>query len=433
MAITREQNERLVRVEGDAPMGKLLRENYWVPACLMAQLVPGGDPIRVRLFGRDHVAFRADDGRIGFFDERCPHRGASLVLAHNDGCSLRCIFHGWRIDVSGKVVEVPTQAQHAEAFAERVPVKKYPTHEGGGIVWVWLGSNEASPFPDLPFTIVPESQVWMTVTKAQCNWMQGVETTLDSAHVGTLHESYLTQLKADREKADLEKDPEKGARSTHALANLAPRYEIDITPYGLDAVALRPLEDGNTYVRTTRYIMPFISLTPFGEPDVPAVLFITSPIDDTHHNLFYGTWSLTRDLDAASVPDFMSFAIGNRPFDQQNFGGFSAGRDQNFGQDREAMRAGHYSGMVGNLLQEDMVTQASMGPIVDRTRDFLSSSDIAIVQGRKILLEALDDFEAGRVPRGTNPDVDLREIIPQNLVIPDGMERRNFSLAEATR
>jgi phthalate 4,5-dioxygenase oxygenase subunit len=77
VAITREQNELLVRVEGDAPMGRLLKENYWIPACLSAQLPAGGDPRRVRLFGKDHVAFRATDGRVGFLDERCPHRGAS--------------------------------------------------------------------------------------------------------------------------------------------------------------------------------------------------------------------------------------------------------------------------------------------------------------------------------------------------------------------
>jgi phthalate 4,5-dioxygenase oxygenase subunit len=427
MAMTHEQNERLVRIEGDAPMGRLLRENYWVPACLSTQLVAGGDPHRVRLFGKDHVAFRAQDRRIGMFDERCPHRGASLVLAHNDGCALRCIFHGWKIDVSGSVVDVPTQAINPQAFAERVPVRKYPTHEGGGIVWAWLGESEAPPFPDLPFTIVPEGQVWMTVTKAYCNWMQGVETTLDSAHVGTLHETYITRLQKARE-ADQTKD--ESERTTHSLSNLAPSYELDVTPYGLDAVALRPLPNGETYMRTTRYIMPFISLTPFGEPDVPAVLFITSPIDDYHHNLFYGVWSLTRELGPEKIPDFMSFAVGDLPYEIDNFGRFTGGRDDNFGQDREAMRKGHYSGMVGNLLQEDMVTQTSMGPIVDRTRDYLSSSDIAIVQVRKILLQAVDDFEAGKRPRGADPSVDLREVVPQNMVIPAGQSRKILATSE---
>ena len=122
-------------------MGALMREHYWIPAALPAQLVADGAPVRVRLLGRDYVAFRATDGRIGFFDEGCPHRGTSLVLARNEECGLRCIFHGWKIDVAGTVVDVPTHSPNPEAFAAKVPVAHYPTHEGGGIVWVWLGSG----------------------------------------------------------------------------------------------------------------------------------------------------------------------------------------------------------------------------------------------------------------------------------------------------
>ena len=118
--VTREENELLTRVEGDAPMGALLREHYWIPALVSTQLLADGAPVRVRLLGRDHVAFRATDGRVGFLDEGCPHRGTSLALARNEECGLRCIFHAWKIDVSGKVVDVPTHSPNAEAFAAKV-------------------------------------------------------------------------------------------------------------------------------------------------------------------------------------------------------------------------------------------------------------------------------------------------------------------------
>jgi phthalate 4,5-dioxygenase oxygenase subunit len=413
MSITKEQSDLLARVEGDAPMGTMLRENYWIPACLSSQLVADGAPLRVRLFGKDHVAFRATDGRAGLFDERCPHRGASLVLARNEGNGLRCIFHGWKFDVSGKVVEVPTQATRPEEFAAKIPLKHYPVHEAGGIAWVWLGSKAAPKFPDLPFTVVPDSRVWMTVTKAYCNWLQGVEGTLDSAHVGTLHESYITRLRDIRTQ---EKD--KGERSTHALDNLAPRYEIKRTPYGLDAVALRPLPDGGTYVRTTPYIMPFVALTPFGEPDVPAVIFITSPIDDYHHNLFYGAWSLSQDIDPGKLPDFMKFSYGGLPYDPANYGRLTGDRDHNYGQDRAAMKNGHATGFVGSILQEDMVVQTSMGPITDRTLEHLSSGDAAIVQLRRVLLECLDDMAAGRALPGAGAERDFRNAVPANIVLP---------------
>jgi phthalate 4,5-dioxygenase oxygenase subunit len=412
--LTAQQNERLVRVEGEAPMGKLMREHYWIPALLSSQIVADSTPQRVRLLGKDYVAFRATDGRVGFFDERCPHRGVSLALARNEKCGLRCIFHGWKIDVSGKVVDVPTHTPDPELFAARVKVNHYPVHEGGGIVWVWLGAKAAPTFPELPFTVLPASRVWMTVTKAYCNWLQGVEATIDTAHIGTLHEAYIARR---RDKGD--------QANTANLAALAPRYECRKTAYGLDAAGLREMPDGSTYVRTTRYFMPFVAITPGGS-EVPGVIFIASPIDDYHHNMFFGTWSRTGDINnGKDVPAFMSDVIGDLPYDPHNFGRFTAGRDAAYGQNRAAMKDGHFSGFTGNLLQEDMVTQASMGPIVDRTLDHLSSSDVAIVRAQQMLLRSLEDMEEGRMPPGAGDNLDWRNVVPDNMLIPAGKDADN--------
>ena len=388
-------------------MGRLMREHYWIPACVSSQLVADGTPLRVRLLGTDYVAFRDSAGRIGFLDERCPHRGVSLALARNEECGLRCIFHGWKIDVTGRVVDVPTHSPNPEAFAATVRVNRYPTHEGGGIVWVWLGDRPAPRFPELPFTVVPARRVWMTISESQCNWLQGVEATIDSAHIGTLHAAYMAPSR------------EAGNRlSTFTLDNLAPRYEVERKPYGLDASAHRPQADGSVYVRTTRYIMPFVSLTPFTDR-VPGVVFIVSPVDDTHHNLLYGIWSPTWDInDGEHVPVIMESSLGTLSYDPHHYTRVSAGRDQNYGQDREAMQRGHFSGFRGNLLQEDVVAQMSMGPIVDRTLDHLSSSDVAIVYARQMLLGALDDAAAGRLPPGAGSDLDFRDVVPANAVIP---------------
>jgi hypothetical protein len=315
--------------------------------------------------------------------------------------------------VSGKVTEVPTQASRADEFAAKVKVNHYKTYEGGGIVWVWLGNQAAAPkFPELPFTAMPENQVWMTITRANCNWLQGMEGTIDSAHVGTLHRSYIDRLVA------------KGDRTnTISREVLAPRYEVERTPYGIAATAVRPLADGSEYVRTTPYIMPFVTFTPGGE-EAPVVIFITSPIDDTHHNLFYGTWSKTKSInDLTKTPDIMGPIVGNLPHDPHNFGRFTGNRDGNFGQSREAMKEGHFSGFIGNLLQEDMVVQASMGPIVDRTLDHLSSADAAVIHARNVLLEALDDMEAGRTPRASGDNRDFRDVLPTNLLVPPGATR----------
>ncbi|MDB5444969.1 MAG: phthalate 4,5-dioxygenase, partial [Phenylobacterium sp.] len=87
--ISQEENDLLTLVERDAPMGQMMRQNHWIPAIRAGALEADGAPIRVRLFGEDFVAFRATDGRVGFFDEHCPHRGVSLALARNEDCALR--------------------------------------------------------------------------------------------------------------------------------------------------------------------------------------------------------------------------------------------------------------------------------------------------------------------------------------------------------
>src|SRR5579875_3093499 len=99
----------MTRVEGDAPLGRLMRGHYWVPFALSSNLVAGDAPTPVRLFGDNFVAFRARDGRVGFLDELCPHRRASLLLARHEGDGLRCIYHGWKVSAEGDLMECPTQ------------------------------------------------------------------------------------------------------------------------------------------------------------------------------------------------------------------------------------------------------------------------------------------------------------------------------------
>jgi nitrite reductase/ring-hydroxylating ferredoxin subunit len=384
--ITHEEDELLTRVEGAAPMGRLMRENYWIPFALSAHLVPGDGPMPVRLFGENFVAFRAEDGRIGFFDELCPHRRASLVLGRIEGNAVRCLYHGWKIDVSGCVVECPTQAVRPEQFAASVPVAHFPVHESGGLVWVWLGQAEAPPFPELPF-----AGDWvhsnLCVSRIPCNWLQGIEGSIDSAHVGLLHGTWL------RESAKVE-----GYGNLNVAVEELPTYETEPAPYGMRAAALRRNGDGRTYVRVTQYFMPLVTVVPVGR-GLPrdGTLFIISPVDDTHHLLFFGYFSDTPvkppeelgGMDPAYVPD------------PQDFIGLRGDRLNRWGQDRDLMNAGHLTGFGRTLLEEDGAVQASMGPILDRTKEHLSSTDVAVVHARRILLEALRAAEAGELPPGS--------------------------------
>jgi phenylpropionate dioxygenase-like ring-hydroxylating dioxygenase large terminal subunit len=385
--VTGAENELLTRIEGDAAMGRLMRENYWIPFALSSQLVHGEAPAQVRLFGENYIAFRAEDGRIGLFDELCPHRRASLALARIEGNGLRCIYHGWKLDVSGCVVEAPTQVVRPEQFAARVRVIHFPVREAGGLAWAWLGGADAPAFPDLPFAGEHEANSFWSVSRVPCNWLQGVEGTLDSAHLGLLHRTWMGETAKLADYANI----------GFALDE-PPTYRTEDTSYGMRAAALRRKTDGCTYVRITEYFMPLVTLVPAGRGQPrDGSMFVVSPVDDTHHLLFYGYFSDR----PTQPPEELGAASPGFARDPRDYAALRGDRSTRWGQDRELMRAGHFTGFGRTLLEEDVVVQTSMGPILDRSGENLSASDVAVSRARRILLDALNAAAAGALPPGS--------------------------------
>jgi phthalate 4,5-dioxygenase oxygenase subunit len=405
--LSREDNDLLTRVEGDAPMGRMLRDSYWMPFLRSQRLERDGAPVRVRLLGHNYVAYRASDGRVGFLDEHCPHRGASLLLARNEDCALRCIFHGWKIDVSGTVVETPNEGNNPERFAASVPVRWFPVREAGGLLWVWLGERDKpAKFPDFEFTALPEDHLFTSYTPIDCNWLQGVEATLDSAHVGLLHQSWASR---------------KLGKSQLMNQSLAPRYEFAKRPYGMCAAALRTMEDGSCYARVGEFVMPFYMFV--GTSNVEAgdrLLFISVPVDDTHSILFFIRYSLA---DRGPITTGAGFPLPEG-VDFDHFAPLNGDATNAWGQDRDAMKAGHFTGFTDNLIKEDVVVQVSMGPIADRSKEFLSSSDLAVVHGRRLLLDALRGWQKGIRPMGTDSAIEFDKIRADAGIIPAGANWR---------
>ena len=402
--LSKEDNALLTRVEGDAPMGRMLRDWFWMPAIRAARLKPNDAPTRLRLFGENFVVFRAEDGRVGFMDEGCPHRGVSLALARNENNTLTCIFHGWKFDLSGKLLEVPNEAVHPEQFAARVPVKAYPTREAGGLVWVYLGSNDTPPrFTDLEFTGFEAENMVLGSCTIDCNWVQGLDAALDSAHVALLHQSYVGRM----------------AGTLSLTARAPPSYEIERTPYGLRAAAIRALPDGQRLVRITTFVMPFYGLTASNSyEDKNRTAIIAVPIDDTHTRQWYVRFN------SSGGPCDRGFAVGMLDYDVDNFAPIRGSADQHWGQNRAAMHNGHFSGFAGNHFVEDTTVQVSMGAIVDRNKEFLTSSDLAIVQVRRTLLAAVRGYLEGKPPLGTGPDAALGEIQSRSKVLEEGEDWR---------
>ena len=410
--LTREENDLLTRVGPGAPMGDMLRE-YWVPACRAAKLEPEGAPERVRLFGENFVAFRGSDGRIGFIAEACPHRCTSMALARNEGDGLRCIFHGWKISLEGKCVDTPTEpADRRERFAELVPVRSHPVREAGGLVWVYLGRQATPPrFPDFEFTGLPDGHVIPRRGLLHANWLQGLEALLVSAHVSFLHRAQLAPA------PDAQFRREVG----YIRDNGAPVFEFVDRPYGFTEGAIREQPDGNAYARIREVALPFFSFIPFS-PGGPAVVVCAIPVDDEWTAQWYISFDVHKPLDPSWMTQFNRDA-GDPDFFNSDMGG----PETLWNQDRAAMKAGHWSGIVGHgNAYEDFVVQESMGPIVDRTREFLGTCDVVIVRARRQLLDGVRRFQATGQTPFTGKDVDFARIRAISFAYPKGQDWRQI-------
>jgi len=363
--LSREENERLCRVGPGTPMGQLMRR-YWIPAAMSTELV-AGTPKRIRLLGESFVAFRGDDGEVAVLDELCPHRGASLVLARTEGCELRCLYHGWKIDRSGAVTEMPAEPE-GSAFVEKVRTASYPVYESAGIVWTYFGAPvPAPPVPAFAYSFVADSHRVNSKHRRDCNWTQSLEGAIDSAHSFFLHASDI------------------GGRPS---TDQRPRLLTEDTPYGFRYAALRrPSVDPEhfRYVRITHFVAPFTAVIPLG---IYQNVQIFVPIDDEH----------TYQYNVKTGPE--PFAEGHFRGGKDSDGDFGTNRnrDNNWLQDRAAMKAGSFTG-IDVIRNQDTAVQESMGPIFDRSREHLGTSDIAIIRMRRLMLDYARELEQrGRVP-----------------------------------
>lgn len=379
---TREENDLLTRVENGAPMGRMLRQLYWIPAVLSSRLEADGAPVRVKLFGERFVAYRSTDGRVGFLNEGCPHRGVSLALAKNEDNALRCIFHGWKICITGEVLEVPNEISNPECFRKTVKVKHYPAVEGAGLVWVWLGTGDAPPAPNFEWMNLPPEQAYSCGLELNSNWLQGVEATIDSSHVAILHQSHLASNDSDM---------------AATRVNKAVRYKFEDTSYGYRAAALREAPNGECVARVTEFIMPYYGLIPpLGNgQNQDRTVIIAVPIDDTHLIQWYIYYNPKRPVD--------SLKRTQRANTWPMAGGIVDSADLAWGQDRRLMKHGNHTGFT-EIVIEDFVTQVSMGPIVDRSEEYLCSADQAIIRLRRQLLQAVRAYEAGDLPNSAQPE-----------------------------
>ncbi len=371
--LSKEENELLTRVGPGTPMGNLIRQ-YWIPMLLSSELAePDGPPLRVRLLGEELITFRATDGRVGLLGANCPHRGAGLFFGRNEEAGLRCVYHGWKFDVTGRCVDMPSEPPES-TFKDRVRAKSYPCTEKGGVIWTYMGPrSEPPPLPQLEWISVPEENRILTPFLRECNWMQALEGDIDTAHLYFLHARL---------------DPTTDER-TNGVFHLDrhPKLDIHETKYGVYYGARRDENENEYYWRITQFMFPFHTyFPPGGFPGVPGHIWV--PLDDENTMVWSLGYSPDRPIEprdrqrAGSGGQFLpptSHPLGRRRL--------AANASNDYMIDREVQRTVSFTGIPTIPLQDQAMTE-SMGAIVDRTQEHLGSTDAMIIRVRRRLMEA---------------------------------------------
>jgi phthalate 4,5-dioxygenase len=422
--LTAEENDLLCCIERDAPMGQLMRR-HWIPACMSEEVAePDSKPLRVRLLGEDLVVFRDSDGRLGVLDEYCPHRRASLALGRNEECGLRCLYHGWKFDVGGNVMEMTSEPTES-SFAGKIKHKSYPTREAAGFVWTYMGpAAEAPGFAPPAFAPTPDVRVSIIKIKVKANWAQITEGQIDSAHSSSLHSSEMVPARVDSARAT-------DVNWLRPSTDRAPRLEVQRTSFGFRYAAIRrPIANAATheYVRTTVFVAPFTSLIP--PNDIHNVAVVVVPMDNSNTYFYFIAWNGS-DKPGIEQETWRKFNHARPGIDLDDDFTNRRTRGNNYLQDRNAMKLGNFTGIAG-IPNQDIAMWETMGRTgtSDRAQERLGASDVAVVEFRRIMIDAARQIASGGPALGrTEPHLAHAKISSFEGVVPKTTDWRTLGVA----
>jgi len=399
--MTAEDNRLLTLTGPQTPMGELLRR-YWIPVLLSAELPePDCPQKKLKVLGEDLLAFRDTEGRVGLVEPVCPHRGANLYYGRNEQCGLRCAFHGWKFDVTGQCVDMPTAAPDSE-YKERIRIKAYPTREWGGYIWAYMGSEAKPPeLPMLSFALVPQSHRYVSKKWQDCNYLQSLEGAVDTAHFSFLHMILGTEKMDEAQAVERLKHAALGAQTVRndrfrwVRDDPMPSFSVNEIDSGLVIGAARRADEEDLYWRITHFLAPNHALAPSAFPgeNYHGQTFV--PVSDTSCWIYTYTWNPDRPLTGQEVAMARDGHTVHARVDEHYMPLRNIRNDYLLDRDDQKHRS--FTGIQG-VSEQDAAIQDSQGPIVDRTREHLGSTDIGIVRLRKLLLQQVRDSMNGVAP-----------------------------------
>jgi 5,5'-dehydrodivanillate O-demethylase oxygenase subunit len=354
--LTHEQNERLTRVGPGTPCGELLRR-YWQALCPVAEITSSKPKKRVRILGEDLVVYRSAEGELVCIEEHCSHRGVSLYRGFIEEGGIRCCYHGWKFDCSGRCIERPFETSETPAAAN---LRTYPVETLGGIAFAYMGPDPAKA-PPLPrwdvLARTDRPRKILTVPIHNCNWLQIQENTVDSVHSYYLH-GHL----ANAEGVDLQ-----GGKSAFFYRHIV-AYDWRTCEWGVEKVLKY---DGAPEIEVRPpLIFPNVLRIPEGPRQA---LHFRIPVDDEHTRII--RVDIHPPESGEIVPgDETPFAYEFDPPDWDD------------------------DGELNTFRRQDRVAWETQGVIADRSREVLGASDRGIVLYRRMLSEQIDRVERGEAP-----------------------------------
>src|SRR5688572_20751913 len=386
--ISAEQNELMTRIGPGTPAGALLR-NYWQPVALVDEL-QGPRPVKaVRILNEDLVLFKHQN-QYGLIHRQCAHRGADLAYGRLEDGGLRCSFHGWLFDVTGKCLQTPAEPESSR-LCEHIRQRAYPVTERSGILFAYLGGGEPPAFAGFDCFVAPDEYTFAFKGYWDCNWLQALEVGIDPAHASWLHRFFEGEDPAASYGRQFRGTPSDSQMPISKVLREFSRPEIRVerTDYGMRLHTLRRISDAHTHIRVTNILFPQGFVIPMNAEMTISQWHV--PVDDTGCYWYAIFTSFGAPVDKATMrsqrlktypaPDYKPV------FSRSNSWGFDAGE-----QGKQT-----FTGMGFDINIHDQWACESQGPIQDRTRENLGSTDKGIVLYRRLLLDAIRKNEAGEL------------------------------------
>ena len=384
-------NEMLTQIGPGTPMGGLFRR-FWLPALLSSELPePDGEPVRLKLLGEELITYRDTEGRVGCIDAYCPHRGAPMFFGRNEESGLRCIYHGWKFNVDGDCVHMPNCVE-GDSYREKIKIAAYPAIEGGGLVWIYMGPKEKTP-PPPGFDWFSNPSSWTHAAKYiyHSNYMQAIEGDFDPSHGAFLHSTL---------DGNVSNPANKFTGITSRPVGTSPEYippEPEPVEYecGVGTTRRRGSTTSNGGPGVS-WLMPCFD--PVGLASSGTYpLNIKVPADDEHTIYFRIRWNPVAPLTEQQIWDLRIGGLINPPQEPGTFL-YKDNIFNDYNIDRIKQKQFTFSGMSMTAVQDTALQENQWGPISNRWKEHLVSTDKIIIRVRQRLLDTARALMEGQEP-----------------------------------